>query len=80
MLPLVVFARLTADSPLWGADGPPLRLEFVPETMSSLEVRRGELRTVRHLGADSPPLGRRQSAVESRILSRGVAVSGGLDT
>ena len=42
-------------------------------------ARRIEMRTVRYWRADSPLLESGQSAVESRILSRDVAVSGGLD-
>ena len=73
MLPLVVFASLTADSPLSGSG------------RSAVEARicsRDDVVSGGSQGgtADGPPLGRGQSAVESRKLSRDVFVSGGLST
>ena len=55
------------------------RARICPETMLSLVgFRRVELRTVRYWRVDGPLLESGQSAIESKILSRDVVVSGGL--
>ena len=48
--------NIPADGPLKGADGPPLSRMSSNRNVLALLVVQNELRTVRSMGADSPPL------------------------